>query len=88
VPVATFETKDAEVASQLTAAYRLQFVVSKRAKDGNGQVVFRIEDPDGLGPSIAAGVAAKRKELAAQHEDADAWFERQRREAEEAALAR
>jgi len=51
-------------------------------------VTVRIEDPDGLGPSIAAGVAAKRKELAAQHEDADAWFERQRREAEEAALAR
>jgi hypothetical protein len=63
-----FETKDREVAAQLRAAYRLQIVQSKRAKDSNGQVVFRIEDPDGYGPSIPGGVATKRKELAAQHD--------------------
>ena len=88
MPVEMFETKDREVASQLRSAYRLQIVQSKRAKDANGQVVFRIEDPEGHGPGIAAAVATKRKELAAQHEDADAWFERQRREADEALAAR
>jgi hypothetical protein len=80
-PVPRFETKDSEAAAQLRASYRLQIVQSKRAQDANGQIVFSIEDPEGRGPSIAAGVAARREELAAQHEDADAWFERQRREA-------
>jgi hypothetical protein len=88
MPVEMFETKDREVAAQLRVAYRLQIVQSKRTKDANGQVVFRIEDPDGYGPSIAAAVATKRKELAAQHEDADAYFERQRREADEVLAAR
>jgi hypothetical protein len=88
IPGEMFTTKDREVAAQLRAAYRLQIVQSKRAKDANGQVVFRIEDPEGHGPGIAAAVATKRKELAAQHEDADAWFERQRREADEVLSAR
>jgi hypothetical protein len=88
MPVEMFETKDREVAAQLRAAYRLQIVQSKRAKDANGQVIFSIEDPEGHGPGIAAAVATKRKELAAQHEDPDAWFERQRREADEVLSAR
>ena len=88
MPVEMFETKDREVAAQLRAAYRPQIVQSKRAMDANGQVIFSIEDPEGHGPSIAAAVATKRKELAAQHEDADAWFERQRREADEVLSAR
>jgi hypothetical protein len=44
-----------------------------------------IEDPERHGPGVAAAVAAKREELAAQRIDPDAWFERQRREADEAA---
>jgi hypothetical protein len=87
-PVPRFETKDTEAAAQLRAAYRPQIVLSKRSQDANGKVIFSIEDPEGHGPGIAAAVAAKRKELAAQHEDADAWFERQRREADEALAAR
>jgi hypothetical protein len=73
VPVPTFETKDAEVAAQLSAAYRPQFVRSKRAKDASGQIVFSIEDPERRGPGVAAEVAAKREELAAQRMNPDAF---------------
>ncbi|HXP17012.1 MAG TPA: hypothetical protein VN868_07915, partial [Terriglobales bacterium] len=79
VPVPTFETKDSEVAAQLRAAYRPQFVRSKRAKDANGQVVFSMEDPERREPGVATAVAAKREEHAAQRIDPDEWFERQRR---------
>jgi hypothetical protein len=44
--------------------------------------------PERRGPGVAAAVAAKREELGAQRVDADAWFEKQRREADEAVPAR
>jgi hypothetical protein len=54
----------------------------------SGQVAFSIEDPERRGLGVAAAVAAKRAELAAHRVDADAWFETQRREADEALSAR
>jgi hypothetical protein len=60
-PVEMFETSDPEVVAQLRATYRPQSVQSKRAKNANGQVAFRIEDPERRGPGVAEAVAAKRR---------------------------